>query len=72
MVRIRLYTSIRGAIGKASLAHGTAYRLKANVRECTFADVGWTRGRANRLATFWNWRLSERLSRLFIVLCHIR
>ena len=40
MVRIRLYTSIRGAIGKASLAHGTAYRLKANVGEGAFSDVG--------------------------------
>jgi hypothetical protein len=40
MVKIRLYTSIRGLIGKASLAHGTAYRLKANVGEGAFSDVG--------------------------------
>jgi hypothetical protein len=38
-MRTRLYTSIRGAIGKASLAHSIAYRLKASFGAFAFYEL---------------------------------
>jgi hypothetical protein len=38
-MKTRLCTSIRGAIGKASLAHGKAYRLKASFGEFAFYEL---------------------------------